>query len=64
MAKSGRRDSNARHLPWQGNALPLSYTRIFQLSHHHTGGEKCQPFGQKYLRVDWISVTGREEIGI
>ena len=25
---SGRRDSNSRHLPWQGNALPLSYARI------------------------------------
>ena len=24
---SGRRDSNARHQPWQGCALPLSYTR-------------------------------------
>jgi hypothetical protein len=26
---SGWRDSNARHQPWQGCALPLSYTRIF-----------------------------------
>ena len=24
---SGRRDSNPRHLPWQGSALPLSYSR-------------------------------------
>ena len=24
---SGRRDSNSRHLPWQGNALPLSHSR-------------------------------------
>jgi hypothetical protein len=24
---SGRRDSNSRHLPWQGSALPLSYSR-------------------------------------
>ena len=24
---SGRRDSNPRHLPWQGNALPLSHSR-------------------------------------
>ena len=27
---SGRRDSNSRHLPWQGNALPLSYARILK----------------------------------
>ncbi len=26
---SGRRDLNPRHQPWQGCALPLSYTRIF-----------------------------------
>ena len=25
---SGRRDSNSRHLPWQGSALPLSYSRM------------------------------------
>lgn len=25
---SGKRDLNPRHLPWQGNALPLSYSRI------------------------------------
>ena len=28
---SGRRDSNSRHLPWQGNALPLSHSRIFSI---------------------------------
>ena len=26
---SGKRDSNSRRLPWQGNALPLSHSRIF-----------------------------------
>ncbi len=26
--KSGRWDSNPRHSPWQGDALPLSYARI------------------------------------
>ena len=26
---SGKRDSNARPFPWQGDALPLSYTRKF-----------------------------------
>ena len=25
---SGKRDSNSRHLPWQGNALPLSHSRV------------------------------------
>jgi hypothetical protein len=27
---SGRRDLNSRPLPWQGNALPLSYSRLMQ----------------------------------
>ena len=26
--KSGRRDLNPRHLPWQGSTLPLSYARV------------------------------------
>ncbi len=25
---SGRRDSNPRHLPWQGSILPLNYFRV------------------------------------
>ena len=29
---SGKRDLNPRHLPWQGNALPLSYSRICRIS--------------------------------
>lgn len=28
--KSGRRDLNPRHPPWQGGALPLSYSRDFR----------------------------------
>ena len=34
---SGKRDSNSRHLPWQGNALPLSHSRI-NLSRWDIGG--------------------------
>jgi hypothetical protein len=34
---SGRRDSNPRPQPWQGCALPLSYTRIL------TGSGPCRP---------------------
>ena len=29
IKKSGRRDLNPRPFPWQGNALPLSYSRIW-----------------------------------
>ena len=28
---SGRRDSNSRRSPWQGDALPLSHSRIFHI---------------------------------
>ena len=31
--ESGQRDSNARHQPWQGRALPLSYARKLKLKH-------------------------------
>ena len=31
---SGRRDSNPRHLPWQGNALPLSHSRKLLFAKH------------------------------
>ena len=35
---SGKRDSNARPFPWQGDALPLSYTRIFFINLRITRG--------------------------
>jgi hypothetical protein len=28
---SGKRDSNSRPSPWQGDALPLSYFRLFKI---------------------------------
>jgi len=37
---SGRRGSNPRPRPWQGRALPLSYTRI------RDGGERCAVNGR------------------
>jgi hypothetical protein len=33
---SGRRDSNPRPRPWQGRALPLSYTRIREIGGDHS----------------------------
>ena len=35
---SGKRDSNPRHSPWQGDALPLSYSRIFLSALSFVGG--------------------------
>ena len=32
---SGKRDSNSRHLPWQGNALPLSHSRETAHKEHY-----------------------------
>ncbi len=42
---SGRRDSNPRPQPWQGCALPLSYTRSRQSSLR----EKSFPLGRRYM---------------
>src|ERR1700679_1193966 len=38
---SGRRDSNPRPRPWQGRALPLSYTRIREI-----GGDQSPTTGR------------------
>ena len=37
---SGKRDSNSRHLPWQGNALPLSHSR--RLPHANCSGNSIK----------------------
>jgi hypothetical protein len=41
---SGRRDSNPRPRPWQGRALPLSYTRIREVAAiaRHQRADLCQ----------------------
>src|SRR5262249_16685874 len=41
---SGRRDSNPRPRPWQGRALPLSYTRVFN---HLAAGRHLAAGSQK-----------------
>src|ERR1700757_2745954 len=42
---SGRRDSNPRPRPWQGRALPLSYTRV-RANPYHSGGGGLQALAQ------------------
>ena len=47
---SGRRDSNSRRSPWQGDALPLSHSRInvFSTFMHYTNFfAVCQEFRLK-----------------
>src|SRR6185295_4324587 len=45
---SGRRDLNSRPSPWQGDALPLSYSRFLRKPAENrsfqSGGAKCTPF--------------------
>ena len=38
---SGRRDSNSRRSPWQGDALPLSHSRITYYNYIHIS-KKCE----------------------
>ena len=43
---SGKRDSNPRHSPWQGDALPLSYSRIIMIPRCAGGNNRartCDP---------------------
>ena len=41
---SGRRDSNPRHSPWQGDALPLSHSRILILPHCSGGSYRARTY--------------------
>ncbi len=53
---SGRRDLNSRPSPWQGDALPLSYSRLTQIrvyraaetGSNRTGYNKCGSQRQKF----------------
>jgi hypothetical protein len=50
LSKSGRRDSNSQPSPWQGDVLPLNYTRAIMLScekHFSTGPGISQPCAHK-----------------
>src|SRR6266700_6828706 len=42
---SGRRDLNSRPSPWQGDALPLSYSRLFARSSIPGGPAAVKPPG-------------------
>ena len=53
---SGRRGSNPRPRPWQGRALPLSYTRI------RDGGE-CSPSTADLCQMRTVNATVRVRFG-
>src|SRR6516165_1961316 len=53
---SGRRDSNPRPRPWQGRALPLSYTRV-QLPVAPLGARTIEHLCQKGATFATISPT-------
>ena len=53
-AQSGKRGSNSRPLPWQGSALPLSYSRIaiqptVSLISEQVGKRGVEPLRRKAL---------------
>ena len=47
---SGKRDSNSRHLPWQGNALPLSHSRIKLLRWDVGGNNRARTYDPLLVR--------------
>src|SRR4051794_2012842 len=67
---SGRRDLNSRPSPWQGDALPLSYSRFLRKPQKNrsfqSGGTKCTPFCtpqsnigkiEKCTLMTWLSAS-------
>src|SRR5262245_63252597 len=58
---SGRRDSNPRPRPWQGRALPLSYTRIRRVVGRTAVRRQAMPKDARLCkeRGEW-RVTNRE----
>ena len=55
---SGRRDSNPRPQPWQGCALPLSYTRIHARRHHR---QRCMPHHADGCKQEYQAVGVRSD---
>ena len=55
---SGRRDSNSRRSPWQGDALPLSHSRTYFLlfyAHYYSMRKAfCQRFWLNLLRIFYV----------
>ena len=55
---SGRRDSNSRRSPWQGDALPLSHSRIWRclnnIKYYSTSNIFCQYFFCKKIKIWYI----------
>ena len=47
---SGKRDSNPRHPPWQGGALPLSYSRIMSIPHCIGGSYRDRTYDPLLVR--------------
>jgi hypothetical protein len=61
---SGRRDSNPRPRPWQGRALPLSYTRIREVGgDRRQRAELCQMRAVNATAADGPKLAGMADIG-
>ena len=48
---SGKRGSNPRHPPWQGGALPLSYSRRKAKDSRGSGGGQASAGGARSFAV-------------
>ena len=58
---SGRRDSNPRPRPWQGRALPLSYTRILRERRLIVGSDR-QSYAKCRLRMQQPAMDHRKQL--
>ncbi len=61
---SGKRDSNPRHSPWQGDALPLSYSRIFIRTVFSGGSYRVRTYDPLLVRqmLSQLSETSVESL--
>ena len=55
LSWSGRRDSNSRRSPWQGDALPLSHSRILYYIHPSKKSEWCLRAESNHRHEDFQS---------
>src|SRR5215471_3103328 len=59
---SGRRDSNPRPRPWQGRALPLSYTRVRWIYGRAMSAAKAEPIAKSPAPMQPVA-KGAQSVG-
>ncbi len=59
---SGRRDSNPRHSPWQGDALPLSHSRLYSGASGQNRTTDTQIFSLLLYQLSYRGILWKHDI--